>query len=39
MKLSVSPPPYDGAPTVVLIAGLGGGGRYWLPQIAVLEQE
>jgi aminoacrylate hydrolase len=39
MKLSVSPPPYDGAPVVVLIAGLGGGGSYWLPQLARLEQE
>lgn len=39
MKLSVSPPPYEGAPTVVLIAGLGGSGSYWLPQLAVLEQE
>lgn len=39
MKLSVSPPPYEGAPVVVLIAGLGGSGRYWLPQLAVLEQE
>lgn len=39
MKLSVSPPPYDGAPAVVLIAGLGGGGSYWLPQLARLEQE
>jgi aminoacrylate hydrolase len=38
MKLSVSPPPYDGAPAVVLIAGLGGG-SYWLPQLARLEQE
>lgn len=39
MKLSVSPPPFDGAPVVVLIAGLGGGGSYWLPQLAALEQE
>lgn len=39
MKLSVSPPPFAGAPAVVLIAGLGGNGGYWLPQLAVLEQE
>ena len=39
MKLSVSPPPFDGAPVVVLIAGLGGSGSYWLPQLAVLGQE
>lgn len=39
MKLSVSPPPYEGAPAVVLIAGLGGSGSYWLPQLAALEQE
>jgi aminoacrylate hydrolase len=39
MKLSVSPPPFTGAPVVVLIAGLGGSGSYWLPQLAALEQE
>ncbi len=39
MKLSISPPPFDGAPVVVLIAGLGGSGSYWLPQLADLEQE
>ncbi len=39
MKISLSPPPFEGAPVVVLIAGLGGGGSYWLPQLAVLEQE
>ncbi|MRS92381.1 pyrimidine utilization protein D [Enterobacteriaceae bacterium RIT714] len=39
MKISVSPPPFPHAPVVVLIAGLGGSGSYWLPQIAVLEQE
>lgn len=39
MKLSVSPPPYEGAPAVVLIAGLGGTGSYWLPQLAILERE
>ena len=31
MKLSVSPPRMRGAPVVVLISGLGGGGSYWLP--------
>ena len=39
MKISVSPPPFSGAPVVVLIAGLGGSGSYWLPQLALLEQE
>lgn len=39
MKLSLSPPPYADAPVVVLISGLGGSGNYWLPQLAVLEQE
>ena len=39
MKLSISPPPFAGAPVVVLIAGLGGSGSYWLPQLAVLGQE
>lgn len=39
MKISVSPPPFAGAPAVVLIAGLGGSGSYWLPQLATLEQE
>jgi aminoacrylate hydrolase len=39
MKISLSPPPFVDAPVVVLIAGLGGGGSYWLPQLAVLEQE
>lgn len=39
MKLSLSPPPYADAPVVVLISGLGDSGSYWLPQLAVLEQE
>ncbi|MGC0088924.1 alpha/beta fold hydrolase, partial [Enterobacter asburiae] len=39
MKLSVSPPPYEGAPVVVFISGLGGSGSYWLPQLAALEPE
>jgi len=39
MKISLSPPPCAGAPAVVLISGLGGGGGYWLPQLAALEQE
>ena len=39
MKLSVSPPPWAGAPVVVLISGLGGSASYWLPQLAALEQE
>ncbi|EPS5424174.1 pyrimidine utilization protein D [Klebsiella michiganensis] len=37
MKLNVSPAPYPGAPVVVLSAGLGGAGGYWLPQRAALE--
>ena len=39
MKLSVSPPPYECAPVVVFISGLGGSGSYWLPQLAALEPE
>lgn len=39
MKLTLSPPPFEGAPVVVLIAGLGGCGSYWLPQLAALDQE
>lgn len=38
MNLSISPPPFPGAPVVVLIAGLGGSASYWLPQLAELEQ-
>lgn len=38
MNLSISPPPFADAPVVVLIAGLGGSGSYWLPQLADLEQ-
>jgi aminoacrylate hydrolase len=38
MKLNISPAPFEGAPTVVLSAGLGGAGSYWLPQRAALEQ-
>ncbi|MDU4232067.1 MAG: pyrimidine utilization protein D, partial [Klebsiella grimontii] len=37
MKLNISPAPYPGAPAVVLSAGLGGAGGYWLPQRAALE--
>jgi len=39
MNLSISPPPFAGAPVVVLSAGLGGSGSYWLPQLADLEQD
>ena len=39
MKIAISPPPFADAPVVVLIAGLGGSGSYWLPQLAALEQE
>lgn len=37
IKLNISPAPYPGAPVVVLSAGLGGAGGYWLAQRAVLE--
>ena len=37
MKLNISPAPYPGAPVVVLSAGLGGAGGYWLPQRSALE--
>ena len=36
IKLNISPAPYPGAPVVVLSAGLGGAGGYWLAQRAVL---
>lgn len=34
--LHAYPAPFPGAPAVVMVAGLGGGGGYWLPQLAVL---
>jgi aminoacrylate hydrolase len=37
MKLILSDPPFAGAPVVVLIAGLGGNGSYWLAQMAALQ--
>ncbi|HAZ55045.1 MAG TPA: pyrimidine utilization protein D [Franconibacter helveticus] len=37
MNLTLTPAPYPGAPVLVLIAGLGGAGSYWLPQRAALE--
>lgn len=37
MKLTLSEAPYADAPVVVLSAGLGGSGGYWLAQLAVLE--
>ncbi|MXS16734.1 pyrimidine utilization protein D [Klebsiella oxytoca] len=37
MKLNISPAPYPVAPVVVLSAGLGGAGGYWLPQRSALE--
>ncbi len=30
MRLNIAPAPWPGAPVVVLSAGLGGGGGYWL---------
>ncbi|MBK0432744.1 pyrimidine utilization protein D, partial [Klebsiella pneumoniae] len=38
MRLNIAPPPWPGAPVVVLSAGLGGGSAYWLAQRAALEQ-
>lgn len=38
MRLNIAPPPWPGAPVVVLSAGLGGGGAYWLAQRAALAQ-
>lgn len=38
MKLNISSAPFDGAPVVVLSAGLGGAGSYWLPQRAALAE-
>ena len=38
MRLNIAPPPWPGAPVVVLSAGLGGAGAYWLAQRAALEQ-
>lgn len=37
MNLTLTPAPFPGAPVLVLIAGLGGAGGYWLPQRAALE--
>ncbi len=34
MRLNIAPPPWPGAPVVVLSAGLGGGSAYWLAQRA-----
>lgn len=36
MKLTLTPPPFPGAPVVVMIAGLGGTGSYWLAQMTAL---
>ncbi|HFF3704371.1 pyrimidine utilization protein D, partial [Klebsiella pneumoniae] len=36
MRLNIAPAPWPGAPVVVLSAGLGGGGGYWLAQRAAL---
>ncbi|MGK9172771.1 pyrimidine utilization protein D [Yokenella regensburgei] len=32
MNISLTPAPYPGAPVIVMIAGLGGNGSYWLTQ-------
>ncbi|AMO48931.1 Alpha/beta hydrolase fold [Enterobacter sp. FY-07] len=37
MKLTLSAAPFADAPVVVLSAGLGGAGSYWLAQLAALE--
>ncbi|TCW16525.1 aminoacrylate hydrolase [Raoultella sp. BIGb0138] len=39
MKLNISPAPDDGATVVVMSAGLGGAGSYWLPQRAALAEQ
>ena len=39
MRLNIAPAPRPGAPVVVLSAGLGGGGGYWLAQRAALEEQ
>ncbi|WP_142502143.1 pyrimidine utilization protein D [Klebsiella sp. 2680] len=39
IKLNISPAPYPNAPVVVLSAGLGGAGGYWLPQRTALEAQ
>ncbi len=39
MRLNIAPAPWPGAPVVVLSAGLGGGGGYWLAQRAALEAQ
>ncbi|MBX4388905.1 hypothetical protein K4H03_22795, partial [Mycobacterium tuberculosis] len=36
---NIAPAPWPGAPVVVLSAGLGGGGGYWLAQRAALEEQ
>ncbi len=39
MRLNIAPAPWPGAPVVVLSAGLGGGGGYWLARRAALEAQ
>lgn len=39
IKLNISPAPYPGASVVVLSAGLGGAGGYWLAQRTALETQ
>ncbi|WP_032455319.1 alpha/beta fold hydrolase, partial [Klebsiella quasipneumoniae] len=39
MRLNIAQAPWPGAPVVVLSAGLGGGGGYWLAQRAALEEQ
>lgn len=39
MRLALSPPPFPGAPVVVMISGLGGTGSYWLAQTAALSAQ
>lgn len=36
MQLSIAQAPFPGAPVVVLISGLGGGGSYWQAQMSAL---
>ncbi|RRA40463.1 pyrimidine utilization protein D, partial [Cronobacter sakazakii] len=39
MKLRVSEAPFPGAPVMVMIAGLGGLGGYWLAQQSALSRD
>lgn len=38
MQIELTPAPFPDAPVLLLIAGLGGTGNYWLPQRAALSE-